>query len=670
MSGQWELVSKTKRDKHSGSKKISKAEKQKFVDNAPKIEDLLPLSQVKTLYEALDNNKQNSHKIPEKVVKTKENEIKKIQKKHPEKKKEGIVKEKSPKTLEAAVNLLAVSDFKNLIEEYQLRFPEAPLVWLKGLSGYINTKLAVDFNENSFTPKSFEYPLCLLPVEIKNDIKKALKEVPEAVVQMFFDYCLTSMAVDLTKGSPVSGYKVLLQLIAVYNPSVTVSNISKYTTLRNSYQNRQAIGTSILWALGQGGFKDVSVGLKVWQELMMPLCELRNYTRFVLDYLKHLLGRHSSSKALTTEQYFSLLDTIFGAHNLSNVLNTELKSHAKSLSRIVCNVLTENRLHNMFEPLMLKLKSASSHSLKEELASFLCVCLSKDQQSYSLWRQLYTKHLPESATLLRHINSEWKGMSDQLSKKHFKNMLNTFKVTNNEMARLKQKTEGLQECNRLCEVLLSKMITNKTFPWVKLSFVLILVISGLLAFDVNKYGSFKDSSTGHFLQDIGALTYFEHAYTRVQIFSIMIFKWCLKNIPVYYGIVKETTAPVLAVVKDMIALCIGHFFRVINILAEYTAEKVPVVIDILNAYAPGLFETVQNYSFETWSFLSTYLMQLFHLIIQYIIIVIEWTKVNIFVGKLSPENLQKYTMDAIETTHNVATQTFAWLSQQTEQISI
>lgn len=65
----------------------------------------MPLAQVKTLYAALDNNKQ-TNKVSEKVIKTKENEMKKAHKKQPEKKKE-VIKEKPPKTLEAAVNLVS-----------------------------------------------------------------------------------------------------------------------------------------------------------------------------------------------------------------------------------------------------------------------------------------------------------------------------------------------------------------------------------------------------------------------------------------------------------------------------------------------------------------------------------------------------------------------------------
>lgn len=54
MSGQWEVVGKGKKDKPSGkSKKLSKTEMQKFVDNAPKVEDFckyhrLPMIEQKT----------------------------------------------------------------------------------------------------------------------------------------------------------------------------------------------------------------------------------------------------------------------------------------------------------------------------------------------------------------------------------------------------------------------------------------------------------------------------------------------------------------------------------------------------------------------------------------------------------------------------------------------
>lgn len=65
---------------------------------------------------------------------------------------------------------------------------------------------------------------------------------------------------------------------------------------------------------------------------MLPLCEFRSYTRYVLDYVKVLLARHSTSKALGPEQYFSILDSIHSPDlKLPNPAAIELKSHAKEL---------------------------------------------------------------------------------------------------------------------------------------------------------------------------------------------------------------------------------------------------------------------------------------------------------------------------------------------------
>jgi hypothetical protein len=66
----------------------------------------VPLSQVKSLYTALDSNKEN-HKPLGKEMNVKESESKKTQKKQPEKKKEVKVKPPVPKSLEMAVRLVS-----------------------------------------------------------------------------------------------------------------------------------------------------------------------------------------------------------------------------------------------------------------------------------------------------------------------------------------------------------------------------------------------------------------------------------------------------------------------------------------------------------------------------------------------------------------------------------
>lgn len=54
----------------------------------------------------------------------------------------------------------------------------------------------------------------------------------------------------------------MLQLMAEIYPTLCTFNMERYSELRNSYQNRPQIGTAMIWALGQGGRKDLATGLK------------------------------------------------------------------------------------------------------------------------------------------------------------------------------------------------------------------------------------------------------------------------------------------------------------------------------------------------------------------------------------------------------------------------
>lgn len=73
---------------------------------------LVPLSQVKTLYDNLDSNKENKKPSKEKDNKTKENEEKKKQQKQQQQqqaeKKKQEPKEKPPKTIKDALNAVYI----------------------------------------------------------------------------------------------------------------------------------------------------------------------------------------------------------------------------------------------------------------------------------------------------------------------------------------------------------------------------------------------------------------------------------------------------------------------------------------------------------------------------------------------------------------------------------
>nr|CAD7597617.1 unnamed protein product [Timema genevievae] len=586
----------------------------------------VPLAQVRSLYTTLDNNKEN-RKPPPKVT-AKENEPKKAPKKQPEKKE---VKEKSPipKTLDSAASQINAKELKSALEIGQARFPEAPLAWLKGLAEYLNAKL--DHTGQS-VPKSAEYPQSALPSDVKQVILSAIQGAGESTAQHFYEMCLTALANDMSKGSTtVFGYKVILQLVAFQNPNITLANIPKLTSIRNSYQNRQNIGLAILWAVGQGGVKDLSVGLKVWQEVMLPVLEMKNYSNYVIRYLRDILGHPGKSRTLNPDQFLSVLDVIHTrGQALSGNLRQELVAVVPALRTRAFQHEPEKRLQSFFQPLLERLQSSASKEHKEELLTSLAQCLRHDQQSFSVWRQLYTKNLAQSALLLAHLDSNWSSLREQLPVKLLKETLRTFKVTNEELKKGKHKEERLKDCQKLSEV---------------------------------------SCNTGRFLNDIGALQYGEHAWSRTKHYSSKSYQWAEVNVPHYYKIVEVQAKPYVQQAWDLSLVLVNQLQLWYGNIRQLVEEKTPLVVTWIEHYAPGLLGEVKTRSLATWDLTKSYTVLSWQYAREYSLLGFGWVQNNVLVGNLSPENLQKYSLEAVNTTQVYVSWTYDWVLQKVQTLS-
>lgn len=156
------------------------------------------------------------------------------------------------------------------------------------------------------------------------------------------------MAVDLTKNLPCVGHKIMLQLIAMQWPSLSIKSLAKNAILRNSYQNRSTVGLSLLWAIGQAGFKDVTVGLQVWQNIMVPVLEIRAYTKFVCDYVNKILLRSSDAGCvgLLQEEFFIIYDELTKPHSgIPRECQTQLN---ESASLLLVRIITIIFIFNIF----------------------------------------------------------------------------------------------------------------------------------------------------------------------------------------------------------------------------------------------------------------------------------------------------------------------------------
>lgn len=214
----------------------------------------------------------------------------------------------------------------------QTRFPEAPLIWLKDLAAFLNVKIPIDKEDGVFSGKSKDYPLSIVPKQISSTLEKAVEMAGKQTAQIFYENTLTAMATDMVKGSPVVGHKIFLQLLASTNPEMTIANIPKLISARNSYQNRKSIGLSLLWSLSQAGRKNLAVGLKVWHEVMSPMLETKSYSSYVAEILNDLVFGHENYHDLTPELYLDIVeDTCSGKLNVPASVSREISTSIEKL---------------------------------------------------------------------------------------------------------------------------------------------------------------------------------------------------------------------------------------------------------------------------------------------------------------------------------------------------
>lgn len=647
-SGQWEVVGRNKKDKLSNqnSKKPAKSDKKKAVP-APKVEDILPLSQVKSIYSNMGKGNKENKKPQEK-----ENKSKDPPKKQPIKKSEKSPESSKPKpskSIESALNMINVKDFTASLELTKLHFPESPLVWLKELTAILNAKITPEVNDPVFSTKSDGYPLSAIPTGIKQVMEKTLTDAGKPASQVFFDYSLTAMANEMSRGHPAIGNKLWVQFLALNNPQVTVTSLEKHTSLRTSYQNRQTVGLSILWALGQGGIKDFHIGLKVFKDFMMPLLEMKNYSRFIIKYLSQLLNRHENV-ALSKDNYMFLLDLINTKRSLPNEVAQELGSLNKKLKAMLLKS-GDKKYSTFFEPLLSKLVSTASTPFKNEISDTLVNCLVKDTSCYNAWNELYAKQSQQSSILLKYIKDHWKKINSQLDKKQFKELLNSFSKINVELLSKSKKDASLKELENLCKALLDKMTVTKSFPWKFLSFVVILTSTSLLAYDFNQHGSWKKTQSVRTLKDIGVWEYGEKAWDGAH----QGLNWTRQRIeeyaPGYIDATGEVLHPYVELVRDLGVVS----YNVGERMTHKVAEKVPVVIASIEKYAPGLLDQIG----ETWKLVSSSSLDYWNKSYKYI-------TTEIFVGQLSPENMQKVLANTVDTTQKFAIEYYNWVYEKVQ----
>merc|ERR1712123_176923 len=426
MSEKWETVvlGKTKpaasKAKANGTK-VSKKQEPKIYT----MEDVLPASSVENMYQAAFNPTPASPKKDKKET----NGTAKSKPKSNEKK---VEKPKIPSTLAQAVKEnLRVEDLKNLLESSQVRFPDSPLLWVRDIAAYLNLKLV------TMPPVEGDIlggePSTALTANMKKVINVMLQKCSDSMKETFFETCVANTAHDLSKGMCVAGWRILTQLLAETNPTLVTAHIPRYIELRNSYQNRPAVGLSILWSTGQAGHKSLHSGIKVWLEIMLPVITMKHYTKFVVDYLGALLAAHNITKAtllnkpvMDIPNFLTVQDTVF-------IVSTQVnKDSAKSLKDLYPGLraiaVAGCKNHELFPELLERLGNLTMPDQVVDTLDLLSICLTATPAALVHWHKAYTSHLPQSGQLLQYLDTHWGRFKTALDVPEFHETINKTRI--------------------------------------------------------------------------------------------------------------------------------------------------------------------------------------------------------------------------------------------------
>ncbi|KAM6083509.1 transmembrane protein 214 [Chlamydotis macqueenii] len=492
------------------------------------------------------------------------------------------------RSLEEALKALDLVALQKELDKSQSVFPENPSVWVKDLASYLNYKLQAPRSDPLLSQHPHDYPYCLVSKELRSIIRSLLGR-SAGVLELFFDHCIYTMLQELDKstGESLHGYRICIQAVLLDRPRVATAHLGKYLEVLRSHQNRPAKCLTVLWALAQAGFADLHEGLKVWLGIMLPVLGIKALSPYAVAYLDRLLMVHPNLTKgfgmIGPKDFFPLLDFAFMPNNsLPPSLQEQLRRLYPRLKVLAFGAKPETTLHTYFPSFLSRATPSCPPAMKKELLTSMSQCLSLDPLSFSVWRQLYTKHLSQSSLLLNHLLKSWDSSSKKV-RQSLQETVRSFKVTNEELAgRGPSGSQDVAACDAACKELLRRM-RGRGFPWSRLLLVLLLVAAGLLLHDVRAHGSFQASSCARLLRSSGVLPAAQHACQKVSRGCLAAYRWLEHNLPVYGA----RAAAVLQPPLELLWAKSGE-------AAQHAAQHASVLLSWLGAGLPGVAHWLQS----------------------------------------------------------------------------
>ncbi|CAN8025177.1 unnamed protein product [Ixodes persulcatus] len=657
--GQWEYVGKSGKQKQGSGdngSKMSKMQKKKLAESMPRIEPLEPLKESSTIYDALAIKEEKEQPPPKPA--------KKPAKKKP---KETEKQQQAPRSLAYTLSQLEGDEIAQLMAEVELRFPSTPLLWLKDLAAFLNKRLEHTPESPNLAEHPTGFPLSGVSSGVRAQLRAAMSN--KALHGLFWEHCLSNLLTDFAKGLPTMGYRLCLQTMASEHPEVVTSRMQKLVELRSKNQQKQPQCLLVLWAACQAGLSDLSKGLAVWMDLLLPVAGVRPYAALVVDYLSNLLERHPSKVAglgdQGVRQLFAILDLAFGGSlPVSPKQQETLLALYYKFKELSYAGRREKVLHKYFPSYLRRLGGNKRHSsLDAELLSSLVECLSQDEQTYRVWRSTHYQ--------LQLVPSRWRSLEFLISLSSSCRLTPETRVTRRPVLagtvpflRSTSAVPSFYPNIESCPILLKKM-SGRGFPWFLVLVTLAAAVGTLVVWDVQ--GSFQRSRTRQLLKDAGLLSHLEPAIAKGAVYWQDGLSWVGTQAPRLYKRTCEQFGPTLdAVWVQALASAAWAWDRAAPARDWLCKQGLPL-LQWGDEWVPFCAATVLRAAHEAWATVGVGVSWLLTNLVTGAQLTSAWLTQNVLTGAWSPEKLQGHASDLAATFQGYAVEAYRWLHDQVAQ---
>lgn len=542
---------------------------------------------------------------------------------------------KAESELENAIAQLKFDDFKSEHSKLKALFPNSISLVIENLIAFANQKLQV---VAEFEPSTEQVPN---PTGYMSKLdKNLLRFLNELIVKCssldqfkLFNSCFDIMLTETQKPIPTHGYKLFIQLLLNQTPSLFIQNMFQLrdTLISNKHRHQKCL--QALWAIGQAGYFNLTNGLKLWFDVMLPFIQIKNLSKYIIWYLSSIFEYHKigmktqlnlkptstvqngvneiTEPILTIEQYFKMFDLNSEKQqlNLSKDLQTKLTNSFLIMRNIFAQELSQNG-EFYFEDL-LTMMITDNQKRTTELLEFASRCvLSQNRRVLSVWKQVFPKHQKQTFWLLDHMSKtnykcfkQVKGLSDLIFyfDKETSNKLAQYTTTREsggpspggktyylkKANKSSAEIQVLQNNDKLVKLIIKQNYQRTSvFSMVlRTLFYASIAISLFFVWDVNKNKSVYTNSVKKELQKYGLLEPLTNLAQSINQLALNLQKTFNHYFPIWYRKTYQTVAPIASQAWNST----NHYAKI-----AWTSSE-PYRLTLIDTYNQAVVYTNKNF---------------------------------------------------------------------------